>query len=186
MLPDGVTVRVWLPLALALLGAVALSGSVSCERKPSSGDPASPDAALKVAPSSEEVFAGFRKSHAEDRMEEFECWVVEICDRRLLADLSSQDILERLGEPDSRTWTYLDASVGDSFNPVKRLLAAKGDYWDYSIYRPDEREQAAFGLVFDDEVLVESQYGRGNRVTGEVQQHFKTRWTSRASNGSVR
>lgn len=103
-----------------------------------------PEADPLVAISDMELVKHFRQAvDSYDNMtDEFRGCVLEIERRRLLADLSPEQIRELLGEPDAKDWVYLDQQVLETMNPLKRLFAKRGSSWTF--FHRSEIEETHF------------------------------------------
>ncbi len=152
-----------LPLFLVISSCDRDSGRSSSQSAPDLSQPQLPVPA-------DQVFDGFRRSVSEKDIVGFDRWVTEICSRRLLSDLTRDEIRAQLGKPSSERWTTVDREAAESPNLLRRLFGRKADYWVYSV-RPETvslAEKAAFGLVIHGPTLLESNYERVGKVKRRI------------------
>jgi hypothetical protein len=107
-----------------------------------------------------EVFASFREALRDEDSDVLEAVAIDICGRRLLANMTRDEIVGALGKPTSLRWTPLDPKKGEA-DLVTRFLAIKADYYVYAVYDPDRNENTGLGLAFYGSRLAWSMFERG-------------------------
>jgi len=160
---------------LVLFGVLLCAAGIvayQCSRGPSGGAQTSEPSTADLP--ADEVFAGFREADKARDIERFEQWALEIDRRRLLENLSRDEIEARLGKEHGTRWVYLDQEAMEARSFLTRWMLKRGDYWYYSTYISDPYVQVTLGLAFDGNELAWTYYGRYNYARREHEKRLTT------------